>query len=121
MNNKLVISLLNELKRRRKLRDYAIFGAIAATYYMEPIYTSYIDVLNLASNDQEYITVWNELKKHAQKIKGFGFEIHETEVQLFSTAGYPLFEDALKTAKKVKVGGVITKIVDKEHLIMLFL
>lgn len=121
MNVSKVIELLNSLKRGGKLRDYAIFGAVAALQYMEPIYTSDIDILVLVSTDSEYNLLWREFSKHSQRVEGFGFITYGTEVQLFPTSISPLYESALKHAKKVKLNGIITKIVDREHLILMFL
>jgi predicted nucleotidyltransferase len=116
-----VVKILNNLKKQHRIRDYAIFGATAASYYMEPVYTEDVDVLILASGDEEYIKVWRELSKYGEDLKDFGFIIAETEVQIFPTSVHPLFEDSLKKARRIKVGGIGTKIVDKEHLILLFL
>jgi predicted nucleotidyltransferase len=116
-----VVKILNNLKRQHKLKDYAIFGATAASYYMEPVYTEDIDVLVLASSDQEYITAWREISKYGERVKDFGFIIAQTEVQILPTSVHPLFEDSLRKARRIKVGGVNTKVVDREHLILMFL
>jgi len=121
MNIVSIIKVLNELKRKRKLKDYAIFGAIGASYYMEPIFTKDIDVLVLADTDEDYIRVWRELSKHAEKTKDFGFVIDQTEVQILPTSIHPMFKSALESAKSVKTGGITTKVVDREHLILMFL
>lgn len=116
-----MIRILNQLKRKRRLRGYAIFGAVAASYYMAPIYTDDIDVLVLADTDQEYISIWRELSQHAERTKGFGFIIAKTETQILPTSIDPLYENALRKAQLVRVGGVTTRIVDREHLILMAL
>lgn len=121
MNIVSIIKILNELKRKRKLKDYAIFGAIGASYYMEPIYTKDIDVLVLADTDEDYVRVWRELSKYAKKTKDFGFVIEQTEVQILPTSIHPMFKSALENAKSVRTGGITTKVVDREHLILMFL
>jgi len=121
MNIVSIIKILNELKRKRKLKDYAVFGAIGASYYMEPIYTKDIDVLVLADTDQDYVKVWRELSKYAKKTKDFGFIIEQTEVQILPTSIHPMFKSALSSAKSVRTGGITTKVVDREHLILMFL
>ena len=114
-----VIKILNKLKQQHKLKDYAIFGAVASTYYMEPVYTDDIDILVLAELDSEYSKIWNALKEHATKVKSFGFIISDTEVQILPTLISPLYHDAVLKAKRIKVDGTIVKVVDKEHLILL--
>ena len=121
MNLIAIIKLLNDLKKKRKLRDYAIFGAVGASYYMEPTYTKDIDIIILADTDQDYIKVWRELSKYATKVKDFGFIISETEVQILPTSISSLLKSALRNAKIVRTGGIATKVVDKEHLILLAL
>lgn len=116
-----IIKILNELKRKRKLKGYAIFGAVGATFYMEPVYTADIDVLVLADTDTDYINVWRELSKHAEKVLDFGFVISDTKVQILPSSISPLARDSLMTAKRVRVGTTTTRVVDREHLILLFL
>lgn len=116
-----VIKILNELKKKHKLKDYAIFGAVAASYYMEPIYTQDLDILVLAQTDADYLSVWREIKKYSAEIKEFGFIINETEVQILPTSIDPLYEDAVKTGIKFKVNRITTKVVDIEHLILMAL
>ena len=121
MNSLALFKILNDLKKRKKVKDYAIFGAVGASYYMESIFTQDIDILVLADTDNDYIKAWRELSKYAEKIKDFGFIIKGTEVQILPTSIHPLFADALVTAKKVRVGSTVTRVVDKEHLIIMFL
>ena len=121
MNIVSVAKVLNNLKKRKKLRNYAIFGAVGASYYIEPIYTSDVDILILSDTDQEYIQIWRELSKHAEKVRGFGFLINGTEVQILPTSVHPLFRSALVHAKALKTGGITTRVVDIEHLILLSL
>ena len=47
------VSALNDFKRHRIIRDYAIIGAVAATAYMEPIFTEDIDVVILVDSAEE--------------------------------------------------------------------
>ena len=119
MNLVVVIKILNDLKRRKKLKDYAIFGAVGASYYMEPTYTKDIDIIVLADTDPEYI--WRELRNYATKVKDFGFIIADTEVQILPTSVSPLLESALRNAIVARTGGLTTRVVDREHLILLAL
>lgn len=109
------------MKRTRKLKGYALFGAVAASYYMAPIYTDDVDVLVLAGTDLEYTMVWRELNRRAEKTKEFGFIIAGTEVQILPTSIGPLYESALLKAKSIRVGGVTVRVVDREHLILMLL
>ena len=44
---------LNGLKRRKVIRDYVVIGAVAATTYMEPVFTEDVDVIVLVDTDEE--------------------------------------------------------------------
>jgi len=121
MNITNVIRELNKLKQRKILKDYALFGAVASSYYMYPVFTDDIDVIVLADTDSDYIKIWNELKLKSEKIVDFTFIIKGTKLQIFPTSVSPLYKDAITNAQKVKVDNLVTKIALKEHLIMLFL
>jgi len=114
-----ITKILNDLKKRKKLKDYAIFGAVGASFYMEPTYTKDIDIIVLADTDQDYVLVWRELSKYATKIKDFGFIIADTEIQILPTSISPLLKSALRNAKTIRIGRVTGKVVDREHLILL--
>jgi predicted nucleotidyltransferase len=116
-----VIRVLNQLKRQRRIRDYAIFGAVASAYYMEAISTVDVDVIIAADTDLEYAKARRSLANMGDKAKDFGVIVAGTEVRLQPTSISPLYESALKHAKAISVGGVRTKIVDREHLILLAL
>ena len=121
MNLVAIIKILNDLKRRKKIRDYAIFGAVGASFYVEPTYTKDIDIIVLADTDQDYVEAWKELRNHATRIKDFGFIIADTEVQILPTSVSPLLRSALINARVIRRGEITTKVVDKEHLILLTL
>ena len=49
------VRVLNVLKRRRVIRDYALIGAVAATAYMEPMFTEDLDIIVLADTSDTLI------------------------------------------------------------------
>ena len=55
------IRRLNRWKQRRLIRDYAIIGAVAATFFMEPVFTEDIDVIILVESDAEYLQTFRRL------------------------------------------------------------
>lgn len=116
-----VIRVLNKLKSSKTLKDYAIFGSVAASYYTVPIYTEDIDVMVLASTDSDYVKIYRELNKFSTQTDTFSFVIAGLKVQILPTSISDLYGDSLETAKQLKTEGVATKVVDKEHLILLAL
>ena len=53
--------VLNGLKRRLVIRDYVVIGAVAATAYMEPIFTEDIDIIVLVDSDEEYLSTFRRI------------------------------------------------------------
>ena len=53
--------VLNGFKRRRIIRDYVVIGAVAATAYMEPIFTEDIDIIVLVDSDEEYLSTFRRI------------------------------------------------------------
>lgn len=112
---------LNGLKRRRVIRDYAIMGGVAAVAYMEPMFTEGVDVLILVNSDEEFLRAYRDIGRVADRIEGMHHVIAGTAVQLFPTTISPLYNDALGSARPVRVGNLRTKVVAVEHLILMFL
>lgn len=116
-----VVKIFNHLKVKKRVRDYAIFGAVASTFYIEPIFTDDIDIIVFAETHLEYISIGRELAKLATRKLDFGFIIADTKVQIQPTSIHPLNGSALINARPIRIGNIRTKIVDREHLILLHL
>ena len=61
---------LNGLKRRKIIRDYVVIGAVAATNYMEPVFTEDIDIVVLVDTDEEYRSTFTAISQHAEAQDG---------------------------------------------------
>ena len=115
------ISALNEFKRRRVIRDYAIIGAVAATAYMEPVFTEDIDVVILADTDEEYLQAFGIIAEEAERQEGMHQVLGSVPIQLFPSTKTPLYRDAVEQAAKVRIGNARAKVATAEHLILLYL
>ncbi|MDP6548833.1 MAG: hypothetical protein QF659_02015 [Dehalococcoidia bacterium] len=115
------IRVLNGLKRRRIIRDYALIGAVAATAYMEPVFTEDLDVIVLVSTDDEYLRVFQRVADYADGVEGMHYILGGTPVQMFPTTVKPLFRDTLEQARRARVGNLRVKVATPEHLIALYL
>ncbi len=113
--------ILNGLKRRRLIRDYAVIGAVAATAYMEPVFTEDIDIIVLVDTDDEYLQTFRRVAEVAEASEGMHHFLAGVPVQLFPSTTNPLFEDALAGARPVRIGGLRVKFASREHLILLYL
>ena len=112
---------LNGLKRRKVIRDYVVIGAVAATTYMEPVFTEDIDVIVLVDTDEEYRSTFLAISRHAEAQDGMHQVLGGVPVQLFPSTTMPLYRDALEGARQVRVGNLRVKFASAEHLILLYL
>ena len=115
------ISALNELKRRRVIKGYAIIGAVAATYYMEPRATEDLDVIVLVDTDEEYLEVYRLITEHSEGLDGMHQILGGIPVQTFSSTVSPLHRDTVENARTVRSGNLRACVATLEHLILLFL
>ena len=112
---------LNGLKRRRVIRDYAVIGAIAATAYMEPIFTEDIDVIILVDTDEEYLRTFRRVAELAEAQEGMHHILGGVPVQMFPSTTNLLFGDTFDQARLVRIGRLRAKFASPEHLILLYL
>lgn len=116
-----VLSVLNYLKRQNIIKDYAIGGGYAVNYYIEPSLTYDLDILILIDNDSDYYALYKYFKENKYKIENVYVLIDNLPVQFLPSTISPLYEDAIKEAKRITVKGVSSKVVKVEYLIALLL
>ena len=112
---------LNGLKRRKVIRDYVVIGAVAATNYMEPVFTEDIDIVVLVDTDEEYRSTFTAISQQAEAQDGMHQVLGGVPVQLFPSTIMPLYRDALEGARQVRLGNIRVKFASAEHLILLYL
>lgn len=115
------VAALNRFKRRRIIRDYAIIGAVAATAYMEPVFTEDLDAVILVDSDDEYRRAYGAIAAESETMEGMHHILGGVPVQLFPSTIMPLYRDAVEQAKKVRIGNIRAKVATAEHLILLYL
>jgi predicted nucleotidyltransferase len=115
------IRLLNELKNKDLIVDYAIGGGIAAIFYVEPFLTYDLDVFiipTVEAGKKKLISltpIYDYLKKKGCVWKGEHIIIGEVPVQFIPVD--ELEEEAVKNAKTINYKGVKTKVLTPEYLI----
>jgi hypothetical protein len=112
---------LNGLKRRRIIKDYAVIGAVAATAYMEPVFTEDIDVIVLVDTDQEYRRTFGRIAELAEGQDGMHQVLGGVPVQLFPSTVMPLYRDVVENARQIRIANLRAKVATAEHLILLYL
>ncbi len=115
------LKTLNDLRKQRVIRDYAIGGGYAVNYYLEPTYTYDLDILVLLGSDADYHALYRHLREAGNKVKDVYITIGDLPVQFLPSFISPLFDEAIRMARKLTVAGVATKVVRVEHLIALLL
>ena len=115
------IRLLNLLKRRKIIKDYVLFGAIAATAYMEPIFTEDLDIIVGVESDEEYIRTFRRVAEFAEAHEGMHHVLGGLPVQMFPSTTSALYRDALEKARAARIGGLRVKVASPEHLTLLYL
>ncbi|MCD6093229.1 MAG: hypothetical protein J7J51_00305 [Candidatus Omnitrophica bacterium] len=112
-----VISEINSLKKKKVIKDYAIGGGIAKNYYLEPQATYDLDIFILIDAMENFHNIYSYFRQRKCKIENVFIVIKDVPVQFLPTFIHPLFEEAVKKSKKIKVNGVRTKILTAEYLI----
>lgn len=113
-----VIELFNRIMMERNLLDdYAIGGAVALAYYIEPRDTQDLDLYLLVSDDQ-YHKLWETLIEMGFKSEGQRVIIYDVPVDLFPVSIGPIFKEALSKSKKIFMGGLPVKIFPSEYLVV---
>jgi len=123
INMKKTLQVINQLKEKKLIEDYAIGGGIGALFYIEPILTYDLDVFILVSPRFKkgdlilFSPIYDYLKKYPRQREHIIIE--GIPVQFIPANG--LEAEAIKTAKEIKYRGVKTKVIRAEYLIALFL
>lgn len=112
------LEVLNRLEAAGLIGRYAIGGAIAAAYYVEPTVTYDLDVFTAIPGTSLLIDlspIYTQLKAWGYMEQGAGVEIEGWEVQLLPPPG-PLEEAALEAACTQIFHNIPTRIITAEFL-----
>lgn len=114
------IQRLNELRQQGIIERYAIGGAIAALFYLEPFETHDLDVfVVLPSSAGPLLTldrVYQHLQAHGYQAHGEQIVIAGVPVQ-FLVAGSALVEAAIIHAVEKTYGSQVTSVFSPEYLL----
>ena len=119
------LKVINEMQEAGVIGKYAIGGAVAATFYIEPTATYDIDIFisfeNLPGSSIATLEpVFKYLSGRQYKMSGAHFLIAGWQVQ-FLPADDSLNNEALSQAVETRVGDVKTWIMTAEHLMAIAL
>jgi len=112
------LQVLNELEREGVLGRYAIGGAVAAIFYMEPFATFDLDVFVVLPTQGLLVTLeplYEALKKRGYSLDKECVLVEGVPVQ-FLPAYNALVEEGLTAAQETKLGETPTRVLSPEYL-----
>ena len=121
---KKTLKVLNDLKKKGIIKDYAIAGGIATIFYVEPILTYDLDIFFTYKIEPKGLVSLDPIYKFLRKK---GYKEKEEHVLI---AGIPvqfipvydaLSQKAVEEAKGTTYSGIKTKVIGAEHLIAIML
>jgi hypothetical protein len=122
---KKVVEILNKIKEKGLVEDYAIGGGIAAIFYTEPVFTYDLDVFVIPNPESStkiisFTPIYNYLESKGYLWKGGHILIEGMPVQFLPASG-ELEHDAVKNGKNITYGGIATRVFSPEYLIAIAL
>ena len=118
------LKIINQMVKDGVIEEYAIGGAIAAIYYLEPFDTADLDVfvqVNATGSDLMILApIYEYLTEQGYKAQGEFIYIEGMPVQ-FLPVFNPLTEKAVEKAQTIKYARVTTRIMRPEHLVAIML
>jgi len=113
------LEALNSLEREGVLGRYAVGGAMAATFYIEPVLTFDLDVFVALPFKEGLLTLaplYDALRDRGYQEAGECVDIEGVPVQ-FLPVYNPLLEEALAEAVDVLYEATPTRVLRAEHLV----
>lgn len=120
MNIREVIAVLNQMRIDGIVGDYAIGGAVGATFYLEPVATLDVDVFIAFQNAPGSLVIdprplYEYLKARGGVVQDEYIVIAGWPVQ-FLPPGTPLVEEALRDAVSRDIDDMPVRVFTAEHL-----
>jgi hypothetical protein len=113
-----VIKRLNRLKETGVIKDYAIGGAHAVAYYLEPVKTLDLDIFIFAKSDQDFYIFRTYIKKAGFRVRGTHVIIDDTPVHFLPGSLHPFINEAVRRAKRIRLRSIPTKVLTAEYLVV---
>lgn len=112
-----VLRVIQQLKREGVVRDYILFGSVAAMVHTRPFYTQDVDIGIAAASDSEFSDVLRRLADFGTT-DGMTVAISGTPVEVFPVDSRPIIQDAIAHALRKRVEGILVKVTPPEHLVL---
>jgi len=118
-------AVLNQMVKDAAIENYAVVGAVAAIFYVEPFSTQDIDVLVVIPEPEGKVIAelpgWKYLNARGySEIRGEGIVVETWPVQ-FLPVSNPLEREAYLNAQDQDLDAVTVRVVQPEHLVAMML
>ena len=113
-----ILEAANELIRAGLIEDYAIGGALAAIYYVEPFVTYDADIFFIAREQglsAGVPEIYNFLQARGWQSEGDHLLVKGFPVQFLAAHG--LTEEAVREAESIEYTGIRTRLFSAEHVV----
>jgi len=113
-----ILRAANGLVEARLIEDYALGGALAAIYYVEPFTTYDADIFFIPSDKSLAAgipAIYGHLQAQGWQVEGDHLMARGFPVQLLAAHG--LTEEAVREARPVEFEGVPAKVFRAEHIV----
>jgi hypothetical protein len=117
------LEIINWLEAEGRIGRYAIGGAMAAIFYVEPFATYDLDIFFATSMSGGVFTltpVYEYLSAAGYEAEGEAVNIEGWPVQFLPTYN-PLVAEAVEQAVEIKFKGTPTRVLSAEHLVAVML
>jgi hypothetical protein len=119
------INVINQMEEKGVIGKYAIGGAVAAAFYIEPTTTYDLDIFISFDNVPQTSLVSLEpiftyLQSLHYEVRGEYVVLEGWQVQ-FLPAGDVLYREALDESLETKIGDIRTRVMTPEHLMAIAL
>ena len=111
------LKVFRRLKDEGTVRDYLIFGSVAAMAHTRPFFTRDVDIGVAVESDAEFLAIFNRLAQFGD-VEGHSVVVHGTPVEVFPVEISPIIQDALAHARRKLVEGMMVKVASPEHLLL---
>ncbi len=116
--------IINKLKEEGIIKDYAVAGAVASIFYIEPITTYDLDIMIVLPEDKNSLVSLTPIYDWF-KNKGFQFDKEHILIEGIPVQFIPVYnelvEEALKDSLEKKFENTIVKVISSEYLIAIML
>lgn len=120
-----VEEVLDDLHKNGIIGNYAIGGAVAAAFYSEPVNTIDLDIFFMFDPPQTGIIlslapIYEYLNERGYEFDHEFIYIAGWPVQFIESSHDPLWSDALRNARTMRVNQVEAKVLPPEHLAVMW-